>query len=96
MYKAIHSLSGYIVWSMADQHQHKEQNKCISAPDYDTQLANAALIAAAPELAEAASEYRKCERALLAPECDSSFPSIIAIKSHWQTKMDAALKKAGY
>ena len=52
-FKTITSPQGYIVFSMADHYRHTEHGKTIKAPDYDTQKANARLIAAAPELLEA-------------------------------------------
>jgi len=51
-YCSIHSAQGYIVYGMADKDVDQEglPKKFISAPDYDTQRANAQLIAAAPDL----------------------------------------------
>lgn len=49
-FKAIHSSQGYIVFSMADYVDDTENNKPIKAPDYETQSANARLMAASPEL----------------------------------------------
>ena len=52
-YTEIHSEAGYIVYGMADAQSHYVSGEPIRAPDYETQRANARLIAAAPELLEA-------------------------------------------
>ena len=49
----IKSGEGYIVFSMADKSKTFENGKLIKAPNYDTQRANADLIAAAPALLSA-------------------------------------------
>lgn len=49
-YKAIHSCHGYIVFGMADSTEDMERDEPIQAPDFETQRANARLIAAAPDL----------------------------------------------
>lgn len=50
---SINSPSGYIVWQMADFRNTIENGSPVFAPDYETQRANAKLIAAAPQLLEA-------------------------------------------
>ena len=47
---------GYIVYGMADRLDHKEREEPINAPDYETQRANAKLIAAAPDLLAACKD----------------------------------------
>ena len=56
-FTAIHSAAGYIIFSMADANHHREKDALITAPDYETQRANAHLIASAPDLYEA---LKKC------------------------------------
>lgn len=44
---AINSPDGYIVWQMADRDTHEECGRPITAPDYETQRANARYIVTA-------------------------------------------------
>lgn len=53
---AIDSNDGYIVFQMADHIVDKEHGKEIRAPEYETQQANARLIAASPELLAACKQ----------------------------------------
>ncbi len=59
-YIAVHSDRGYIVLGMADRSQ-REGGRAIQAPPDDEQLANARLIAAAPQLLWALKAVLACE-----------------------------------
>lgn len=64
-YMAIHSVNGYVVFSLADPAAHSEwmPARAISAPSYREQRANARLIATAPDMLLALEE---CEAVLSA------------------------------
>jgi hypothetical protein len=64
-YIAINSADGYIIYGMADYAYTTEHGKLIKAPDYESQRANAKLIASAPEMAAELELLRKQNEHLL-------------------------------
>lgn len=87
---AIHSAAGYIVWQMADREIHTEGGSIVSAPDYETQRANARLIAAAPALLAAARAAKDELERLMAILGDEDYATAEAVVE----QLAAAIKLA--